>query len=117
MDKTLSRSVKAAIIRNIGTILGGVIGILIGSFTENILIMSLGLIPLIWISNIIGKQESIVAGAIVYFAAFYLNSMDHAWSYGLTRIAGTLIGSMISIAVNCLILPQKEKKADLEKAA
>lgn len=107
MEKTLSMSIKAAVVRNIGTILGGVIGIIVGSFTENVLLMALGLIPFIWISNLIGKQESIVPGAIVYFAVIYLNSMDQAWSYGLLRIAGTLIGSLISIVVNILICPQR----------
>lgn len=108
MERSIAMSIKAAVIRNVGTITGGVLGILVGSCTENILIMSLGLIPLIWISNLLGKRESIVPGAIVYFAVFYLNTMEQAWVYGLTRIAGTLIGSLISIAVNLLVFPQKE---------
>lgn len=107
MEKNLSMSIKAAVIRNIGTILGGVIGIIVGSFTENVFLMALGLIPFIWISNVCGKRESIVPGAIVYFAVIYLNSMDQAWSYGLIRIAGTLIGSLISILVNILVFPQR----------
>ena len=111
MEKTMSLSVKAAVIRNLGTITGGLTGILIGSFTENIFLLALGLIPFIWISNIIGKKESIVPGAIVYFAVFYLNSLDKAWIYGLTRIAGTLIGSLIAIGVNYLIFPPKKDAA------
>lgn len=117
MEKTLSMSIRAAIVRNIGTIVGGVIGILVGSFTENIVIMALGLIPFIWVSNVIGKRESIVPGAIVYFAVFYLNSMEQAWSYGLYRIAGTLIGSVISILINLLVFPQKGEATGLEGAA
>lgn len=108
MEKTMTKSIRAAIIRNVGTIIGGVIGIVIGSFTENILIMALGLCPFIWISNIIGKKESIVPGAIVYFAVFYLNSMDDAWKYGLIRIAGTLIGTLIALGVNAALFPNKE---------
>lgn len=105
MEKTLSLSVRAAVIRNIGTITGGLIGIAISSFTENIFLMALGLIPFIWLNNTIGKKESIVPGAIVYFAVFYLNSMETAWKYGITRIIGTLIGTLIGIAVNALIFP------------
>lgn len=111
MEKNLALSIRAAVIRNIGTITGGLIGIAVGSFTENVFLMALGLIPFIWVSNMIGKRESIVPGAIVYFAVFYLNSMDHAWIYGLTRIAGTLAGSLISIAVNFLVFPQREEAA------
>lgn len=105
MERTVSMSVKAAVIRNVGTITGGLIGIAVGSFTENIFLMALGLIPFIWINNLIGKKESIVPGAIVYFAVFYLNNMDSAWIYGLTRIMGTLIGTLIALAVNVLIFP------------
>lgn len=108
MEKNMALSIQAAIIRNIGTITGGLIGIAVGSFTENVFIMALGLIPFIWISNIIGKRETIVPGAIVYFAVFYLNTMEQSWSYGLLRIAGTLAGSLISIAVNFLVFPQKD---------
>lgn len=105
MEKTIVMSVKAAVIRNVGTITGGVLGIIIGSLTENIFLMALGLIPFIMLNNIIGKKESIVPGAIVYFAVFYLNSMDEAWIYGLTRILGTLIGTLVALAVNALIFP------------
>lgn len=105
MEKTIAISVKAAVIRNVGTITGGVLGIIVGSFTENILLMSLGLIIFIMLNNTIGKKESIVPGAIVYFAVFFLNSMDEAWIYGLTRIVGTLIGTLIALAVNAWIFP------------
>lgn len=105
IEKTMSKSVKVAIIRNVGTITGGLLGIAICTFTENIFLMALGLIPFIWINNTIGKKESIVPGAIVYFAVFFLNSKDSAWIYGLTRIMGTLIGTLIALAVNVLIFP------------
>lgn len=107
MEKNIYLSLKAAIVRNVGTILGGLIGISIGSFTNNFFIMALGLIPLIYLSNLIRKQESIVPGAIVYFAVFCLNSMEDCWKYGLTRILGTFIGTMIALLVNRLILPPK----------
>ncbi|MDL2233029.1 aromatic acid exporter family protein [Ruminococcaceae bacterium OttesenSCG-928-L11] len=107
VERTLSSSVQAVLIRNIATITGGVIGIAIASFTENIFLLSLGLIPLIFINNLLGRKESIVPGAIVYFAVSYLNTTDHAWIYGLTRIGGTLLGSLIGIAVNMLLFPPR----------
>lgn len=117
MEKNLALSLRAAAIRNIGTIVGGLIGIAVSSFTENVFIMALGLIPLIWTSNNIGQRESIVPGAIVYFAVFWLNTMDQAWHYGLTRILGTLVGSLVSIAVNVLVFPQRSKEEDLDSRA
>lgn len=118
VERTLASSIQASIIRNVGTITGGVVGIAIASFTENIFILSLGLIPLIFINNTVGKKESIVPGAIVYFAVCYLNTMDQAWAYGLSRIFGTFVGSLIGMAVNMLIFrpkyPELEEEHDDE---
>ena len=108
VERTFHSSLRASVIRNVGTITGGCIGIAVSSFTESIPLLSLGLIPLIWINNKIGRQESIVPGAIVYFAVSYLNTMEQAWSYGLTRMACTFIGTIVGIAVNMLIFPPKE---------
>lgn len=112
MERNIYLSLRAALIRNVGTILGGAIGILIGSFTKNIFIMALGLIPLIGLSNRIRKQESIVPGAIVYFAVFFLNNMEDCWRYGVTRILGTLTGTIIALLVNTLILPPKNENRE-----
>lgn len=103
VERTLASSLQASAIRNVGTLTGGLIGIAVASFTENIFLLSLGLIPLIFINNTVGKKDSIVPGAIVYFAVAYLNTMEQAWSYGLTRIFGTFIGTIIGILVNIAI--------------
>lgn len=105
MERTLQSSLQAALIRNVATLTGGLVGIAISSFTENILLLSLGLIPLIVVNNKIGRKESIVPGAIVYFAVAYLNTMDQAWFYGLMRILGTFIGTAIGIGVNLFVFP------------
>lgn len=110
MERTFTSSIQAAIIRNVGTLTGGLVGIAVASFTESALLFSLGLIPLIVINNTVGRKESIVPGAIVYFAVCYLNTMDQAWVYGLTRILGTFIGTLIGIAVNMLIFPPKAEE-------
>lgn len=105
VESSITSSLKAALTRNIGTIIGGTVGILIASFTDSLLLFSLGLIPLIVISNYLGRQETIVPGAIVYFAVCYLNTMEQALQYGLTRILGTFVGSLIGLAVNMLLFP------------
>ena len=114
LEKTISSSVRASVIRNVGTITGGLVSIAISSFTENIVLISLGLIPMILVNNALNKKESIVPGAIVYFAVAYLNTMDQAWVYGLNRILGTLIGTGIGLLVNFTICPpQKEEASSL----
>ena len=109
VEKTVSSSVRAPVLRNIGTITGGLVSIAISSFTENIALISLGLIPMILVDNALNKKESIVPGAIVYFAVAYLNTMDQAWVYGLNRILGTLIGTGIGLLVNFTICPPKKE--------
>ncbi|MFV0412530.1 MAG: hypothetical protein ACK5L3_04560, partial [Oscillospiraceae bacterium] len=79
-------------------------------FTENSLLLSLGLIPLIVVNNKVGRKESIVPGAIVYFAVAYLNTMSQAWHYGLSRIFGTFVGTLVGIGVNMLIFPPKAEE-------
>ena len=113
MESSIASSLKAAFTRNIGTVIGGAVGILIASFTESLLLTSLGLIPLIVISNRLGRRETIVPGAIVYFAVCYLNTMDVAWMYGLWRILGTFIGSIIGLVVNLLIFPPKKEAEEV----
>lgn len=110
MEKTMSQSLRASIIRNIGTLVGGLVGIVVSSLTQNLLLISLGLIPMIYIDNRLKKQESIVIGAIVYFAVVYLNMSGGALVYGLTRILCTFIGSLVGLAVNMLICPPKNEK-------
>ena len=114
MESSLQRSLHAAAVRNIGTITGGLIGIAVASFTDSLLLTSLGLIPVIITDTLLGRRECVVPGAIVYFAVAYLNTMDQAWIYGLRRILGTLIGTLIAIAINALLFPPKPApKAEL----
>jgi len=109
VERTIPSSLRASLVRNTGTIVGGLVGIAISSFTENIPLLSLGLIPIFLINNKLGKQESNIPGAIVFFAVSYLNTMEQAWIYGTHRIFGTLLGTAVGLAVNFLIFPPKEK--------
>lgn len=115
VDSTIASSLKSAIARNVGTITGGLVGILVASFTENIVLISLGVIPLIMVNNLLKKKESIIPGLIVYFAVAYLNTMDQAWDYGLRRIFGTLVGTVIGLGVNLLLFPPKKQEHPQEK--
>ena len=115
VDRTMRDSVRASIIRNVGTFTGAVVSIAISSFTENLLLISLGIVLFIAINTALNKRDSIVPGGIVYFAVAYLNTMQGAWIYGVRRVIGTLIGTLIGLAVNALIFPPAaEAKAPLE---
>lgn len=109
VEKTIPKSIQASIARNLGTIVGGILGILFSILTKNEFFLTLGIIPLIYIINIIGKRESIVPGSIVYFAVVYLNYGGEAASiYGFRRIIWTLLGSFVGIVVNLIVFPPKD---------
>lgn len=105
----MATTLQAVVVRNVGTIVGGVVGIIFSYMTQSVVILALGLIPMIYVDNILDKRDSIVAGSIVYFAVVYLNASDMAAVYGAQRIFGTLLGSLIGIAVNYFLFrPKKE---------
>ncbi len=107
MEKTMPDSYRAAIVRNVGTLVGGLLGILFAKLTDNVVLLGLGIIPHIIIHNILNKRESIVLGSIVYFAVVYSIQDSMALSYGLRRIAETFLGTLIALAINRLISPPK----------
>lgn len=100
VGKTRKSSFEAAIVRNIGTAVGGFIGMFVASITENVFLKGLGVIPVIYFIRLIGKKESTIPGCIVYYAVIYLNTVDTAGLYAIRRISETLFGSLIGILVN-----------------
>lgn len=110
MERTMATSIKMSVIRNVGTVTGGVTGVCTTLLTDNIVLLTLGLVPMIYINNRIGKKESIIPGSIVYFAVVYLNTTAGAFQYGMRRILGTLLGTFIGIAVNYLVCRPKNEE-------
>jgi len=112
MEKTIEESRRAAFIRNLGTLGGGIIGMIFSQISSNSIFLGLGVIPIIVLKNILNKQETIVPACIVYFAVVYLNTSETATSYGLRRIIETFIGTLIAIAINYLIFRPEKSKAE-----
>lgn len=108
MEKTMQDSWRAAVVRNVGTFIGGMVGIIFSQLTSNIILLGLGVIPIIFIENCLKKKQSIVPGCIVYFAVVYLNTLDTAISYGTRRILETFIGTVIGLLINYLVFPPKK---------
>ncbi|WP_071061051.1 FUSC family protein [Andreesenia angusta] len=111
MERTMEKSFEAALMRNLGTFIGGVFGMLVSFLTENVAIQALGVIPVIYIINLLKKHPSIIPGCIVFFAVVYLNDANTGWIYGLRRITETFMGSIIGLGVNNLI---KSPREDME---
>lgn len=103
MERTMKKSFDAAVIRNVGTAIGGVIGIISSLLTENVIFLSFGVLPVIYIINLLKKKPSIIPGCIVFFAVVFLNDSSTSWMYGIRRITETLYGSMVGLAINGVI--------------
>lgn len=107
MERTMRDSYKAALIRNLGTLVGGLLGILFSYLTGNVMLLAVGVIPIILIQNALNKQQSIIPACVVYFAVVYTNTVDTALSYGLRRIAETFVGTVVALGVNHAVFPPK----------
>lgn len=108
MEPDRTRAISNVITRNVGTIVAGVTGGFVASFTENIVAISLGIIPYMVFLALINHRKSIVPGGIFYFAIAYLTTFDNAWMYALNRTIGTVLGTLIGLAINFLIFPPKK---------
>lgn len=99
-------SLRNALIRNVGTLVGGVIGIMMIFLTDNLLIYSLGVIPVILINYRLKLEDSIIPGCIVYFAVVYfVGETGEAHIYAVRRIVHTFMGTGIGLAVNLILQP------------
>lgn len=107
MERTIPDSYRAALIRNLGTLVGGLLGIVFANLTGNVLLLGFGVIPIIFIQTALNKQQSIIPACVVYFAVVYTNTADTALSYGLRRIGETFLGTVVAILVNRTVFPPK----------
>lgn len=115
MEPNRARAIKNVVVRNVGTIVAGVIGGIVASFTESIVLICLGIVPCLVVYVLLNRKQSIVPGGIFYFAIAYLTTLENAWMYALNRTLGTVIGTLIGLAINFLILPQGGYKAKNRK--
>ncbi len=118
MQGSVSGSVKSGLNRILGTVLGGVFGVLVSLipyhkdyFALWALVVAAGLVPLMYLCNLISKPESIIIACVVYLviAADIMYTGDvHPVQYALQRLLDTGIGVVVAVAVNVLVFrPRK----------
>lgn len=112
MDNYLDTTPNTGGNRSIGTIIGGVLGcicfMLSMRFPGNIskaLIMILGIILLIVVSQMLNAAGAIQAGCVVFFILL-LNTPAHNYiSYAINRMIDTLIGECVAFVINYSVPP------------
>lgn len=124
LQDTVANSVKTGIHRGGGTILGGFIGLVFLLFCKLIsynipnyllsklliyIIISLGIIVVIYSCNLLNQSGAINISCIVFLAVTTAHAYEEPLYYALDRTIQTLFGILISILVNKYITPPKEK--------
>lgn len=124
LQDTVANSVKTGIHRGGGTILGGVIGLVFLLFCKLVsdtipthllsklliyLIISAGIIAVIYCCNLINQPGAINISCIVFLAVTTAHAYERPLYYALDRTIQTLFGIFIAILVNKYINPPEEK--------
>lgn len=127
LQDTVSNSIQMGINRGLGTILGGVLGLVFLIFTRLVssnfptdfistlliyIIISIGIIVVIYCCNLINKSGAINIACIVFLGVTTANAYEQPLHYALERTIQTLFGIFIAILVNKYITPPKEKKTN-----
>lgn len=102
---------RTGVNRLIGTIIGGLLGIAMFYVTLRvpskivlILLLMLGIVLLIYISQLFGCSGAIQGGAVVFYIVMLNTSSDQYISYAFNRLFDTGVGVAMSVAINVLHL-------------
>lgn len=103
--------------RLIGTVIGGFLGmsmfyinsLLTGKMAE-ILLLMVGIVLLIYISQVLGCAGAIQGGAVVFYIVMLNTTSDQYIMYLLNRMLDTGVGVSMSVMINVLHLRTSRKK-------
>ena len=124
LQDTVPNSIDMGINRGAGTIIGAIFGLVFLFVFKSLeihipnevisklmiyIIISLGIIFMIYICNIIKRPGAISITCIVFLAVTTAHAYKDPLSYAINRIFETLIGIVIAILVNRFITPPPHK--------
>ena len=116
MQTDVHNSVKVALNRTVGTLIGGLFGVLVLLAERQFipqsqpilqyLLVSLSVIPIIALTVALGKSSASYISCVVFMSVTVSHGADVIpWLFGLNRMIDTLIGIFVSLAVNSFSLP------------
>lgn len=108
MQSTVHDSFTTGKNRMIGTIIGAVLGLIFALISpNNIFLTSLGIISVIYFSNVFNRKNSISIACIVFLAIMTNLKQGTPLVYSFNRVVETFIGISVSVLVNYIISPPK----------
>lgn len=106
MQNSVSGTFAAAQSRMTGTLVGAFTGILCASVAPaNPLLCGVGIVMLIYICNILNKNDSISIAGIVFLAIMVNLKGNTPLFYAIHRISDTFIGIAVAALINYFVVP------------
>jgi HAD superfamily hydrolase (TIGR01484 family) len=118
MQPDASNSYRVALNRIIGTLIGGVYGILVLTLIKTFmppsweilryLVLSLSMIPLMYLTVLLKKNTATYITCVVFLSITVSHSDELLpYAFGISRIVETLIGIFVSLLVNHFHIPRR----------
>lgn len=115
MQSSVEESVSQGLFRVIGTVLGGVVGLVclllsnfIGKPVMTGVLLGLGTVVTLWVCNLIKRPEACAMGCVVLCSILLTYDGTNGYFYILLRVLENLVGIFVAVAVNRL-LPNHHK--------
>lgn len=121
MRDTVSSSVEMGKARLLGTIIGGIVGIIVIYISDLIpflyeitpIVTGLGIIVCIYICTLLNRPGSVVISCIVFIGIMInYSSQASSYYYAIGRSFDTAVGIIIAILINKYFNPPKENKSE-----
>ncbi|MBF7096179.1 FUSC family protein [Alkalibacter mobilis] len=111
MESSVMNSVEIGKNRIMGTILGATLGMGLAYLSPGSLVLtSLGIIVIIYVSNLLKWNKAIIIAAFVFLGIMLDMSGEEVFWYSVNRTIDTLIGIGVGLAVNFFIFPYDFQK-------
>ncbi|MGO1470854.1 MAG: FUSC family protein [Tissierella sp.] len=108
METSVSESFRTGKFRMFGTVLGAIIALIITSISPvNFITTALGLIVIIYSSNVLKWQKAVKMAMIVFLVIIVDFEGGDGFTYALNRTIDTFIGVIVGTTINYFIRPPK----------
>jgi len=126
MQPDVSGSMKVALNRTVGTLIGGFYGmvamLLFKHFNlyDNVFVrytvVSIAILPLMYLTVLLKKHKATYITCVVFLSVTISHGADASpYLFAINRIVDTLIGIFVSLGINAIPFLQKEVEEEKEK--
>lgn len=112
MQNSMDNTIKAGLNRMVGTLIGAFVGgILTSIYAKSLIITSLGIVIVIYLTNLLKRSGSTSIACIVYLAIMVNIKDTTPLQYTILRVLETFLGIIVAVCVNLFIAhPDKGKQ-------